>query len=95
MISHVCCCYFFCVVELILPYFLRFDKTPPHSIELTQIKLNICKIVSSTEYLRFSFGDFILMWRCFNTFRPKGSDCGIVNVNIPTSGAEIGGAFGK
>jgi len=23
-----------------------------------------------------------------------GSDCGIVNVNIPTSGAEIGGAFG-
>lgn len=32
-----------------------------------------------------------------NIFRwigPKGSDCGIVNVNIPTSGAEIGGAFG-
>lgn len=26
--------------------------------------------------------------------RPNGSDCGIVNVNIPTSGAEIGGAFG-
>lgn len=25
---------------------------------------------------------------------PKGSDCGIVNVNIGTSGAEIGGAFG-
>jgi aldehyde dehydrogenase family 7 protein A1 len=25
---------------------------------------------------------------------PQGSDCGIVNVNIPTSGAEIGGAFG-
>jgi len=25
---------------------------------------------------------------------PKGSDCGIINVNIPTSGAEIGGAFG-
>ncbi len=24
----------------------------------------------------------------------KGSDCGIVNINIPTSGAEIGGAFG-
>jgi aldehyde dehydrogenase family 7 protein A1 len=23
-----------------------------------------------------------------------GSDCGIVNVNIPTNGAEIGGAFG-
>lgn len=29
-----------------------------------------------------------------HTHRPKGSDCGIVNVNIPTSGAEIGGAFG-
>jgi aldehyde dehydrogenase family 7 protein A1 len=26
--------------------------------------------------------------------RPSGSDCGIVNVNIPTNGAEIGGAFG-
>jgi aldehyde dehydrogenase family 7 protein A1 len=25
---------------------------------------------------------------------PQGSDCGIVNVNIGTSGAEIGGAFG-
>jgi aldehyde dehydrogenase family 7 protein A1 len=32
-----------------------------------------------------------------NVFRwlgPKGSDCGIVNVNVSTSGAEIGGAFG-
>ena len=25
---------------------------------------------------------------------PAGSDCGIVNVNIPTNGAEIGVAFG-
>ncbi|KAH9635320.1 hypothetical protein HF086_017886 [Spodoptera exigua] len=25
---------------------------------------------------------------------PHGSDCGIVNVNIPTNGAEVGGAFG-
>ena len=25
---------------------------------------------------------------------PAGSDCGIANVNIGTSGAEIGGAFG-
>jgi aldehyde dehydrogenase family 7 protein A1 len=30
----------------------------------------------------------------FKWMGPKGSDCGIVNVNIPTSGAEIGGAFG-
>src|SRR5690606_7439355 len=25
---------------------------------------------------------------------PEGSDCGIANVNLGTSGAEIGGAFG-
>jgi acyl-CoA reductase-like NAD-dependent aldehyde dehydrogenase len=30
----------------------------------------------------------------FKWIGPNGSDCGIVNVNIPTSGAEIGGAFG-
>lgn len=30
----------------------------------------------------------------FKWIGSKGSDCGIVNVNIPTSGAEIGGAFG-
>lgn len=30
----------------------------------------------------------------FEWLGPRGSDCGIVNVNIPTNGAEIGGAFG-
>ncbi|KAG9353818.1 hypothetical protein JZ751_011942 [Albula glossodonta] len=35
------------------------------------------------------------MGRVFRWLGPKGSDCGIVNVNIPTSGAEIGGAFGE
>jgi hypothetical protein len=34
-------------------------------------------------------------WLCSSCDRPLGSDCGIVNVNIPTSGAEIGGAFGS
>lgn len=34
------------------------------------------------------------MGRLFNWIGPAGSDCGIINVNIPTSGAEIGGAFG-
>ena len=34
---------------------------------------------------------FVNLW----FHRPLGSDCGLVNVNIPTSGAEIGGAFGK
>lgn len=32
-----------------------------------------------------------------NVFRwigPHGSDCGLINVNVGTSGAEIGGAFG-
>ena len=31
----------------------------------------------------------------FKWLGPGGSDCGIVNINIPTSGAEIGGAFGE
>ncbi|XP_068343532.1 aldehyde dehydrogenase family 7 member A1-like [Pyrus communis] len=30
----------------------------------------------------------------FKWIGPHGSDCGIVNVNTPTNGAEIGGAFG-
>lgn len=34
------------------------------------------------------------MGNVFNWIGAKGSDCGIVNVNIGTSGAEIGGAFG-
>jgi len=34
------------------------------------------------------------MEHIFKWTGPLGSDCGIVNVNIPTSGAEIGGAFG-
>ncbi|KAB0370418.1 hypothetical protein FD755_018380 [Muntiacus reevesi] len=34
------------------------------------------------------------MGRIFHWLGPKGSDCDIVNVNIPTSGAETGGAYG-
>jgi aldehyde dehydrogenase (NAD+) len=34
------------------------------------------------------------MRRAEEFLSPKGSDCGIANVNIGTSGAEIGGAFG-
>lgn len=38
---------------------------------------------------------FTLNMRDAETFlSPEGSDCGIANVNIGTSGAEIGGAFG-
>ena len=29
-----------------------------------------------------------------NFLSARGSDCGIANINIATSGAEIGGAFG-
>ncbi|KAI8993502.1 Aldehyde/histidinol dehydrogenase [Pilobolus umbonatus] len=32
--------------------------------------------------------------KIFKWIGPSGSDCGIINVNIPTNGAEIGGAFG-
>ncbi|XP_071845151.1 alpha-aminoadipic semialdehyde dehydrogenase-like [Apostichopus japonicus] len=32
--------------------------------------------------------------KIFKWIGHKGSDCGIVNINIPTNGAEIGGAFG-
>ena len=32
--------------------------------------------------------------RIFKWIGAQGSDCGIINVNMPTSGAEIGGAFG-
>eukprot|EP00762_Andalucia_godoyi_P002795 ANDGO_04478.mRNA.1 Putative aldehyde dehydrogenase family 7 member A1 homolog len=34
------------------------------------------------------------MRNVFKWFGPNGSDCGIVNVNVPTNGAEIGLAFG-
>ncbi|KAG6532623.1 hypothetical protein ZIOFF_006473 [Zingiber officinale] len=30
----------------------------------------------------------------FKRIGPHGSDCGIINVNIPTNGVEVGGAFG-
>ena len=34
------------------------------------------------------------MQNVFQWMGPNGSDCGLVNVNVGTSGAEIGGAFG-
>ena len=34
------------------------------------------------------------MQNVFKWMGPNGSDCGLVNVNVGTSGAEIGGAFG-
>ena len=34
------------------------------------------------------------MQNLFKWTGPNGSDCGLVNFNVGTSGAEIGGAFG-
>ena len=34
------------------------------------------------------------MKKVFKWIGPLGSDCGLINVNVSTSGAEIGGAFG-
>ena len=34
------------------------------------------------------------MQNVFKWIGPSGSDCGLVNVNVGPSGAEIGGAFG-
>ena len=34
------------------------------------------------------------MKNVFKWIGPRGSDCGLINVNVGTSGAEIGGAFG-
>jgi len=42
-----------------------------------------------SSFIFTKWPDIIFKW-----LGPHGSDCGIVNVNIPTNGAEIGGAFG-
>lgn len=52
---------------------------------------NVQKIFSWIGYLNTTVQSCMVSYHC----RPKGSDCGIVNVNIPTNGAEIGGAFGE
>lgn len=47
-------------------------------------------ILSDREFIQLVYVIHKFLTHC----RPHGSDCGIVNVNIPTNGAEIGGAFG-
>jgi len=56
-----------------------------------------CQVIDCEDHLTNDL--YCIQWgvKLYYTLcicRPKGSDCGIVNVNIPTSGAEIGGAFG-
>ncbi|KAH9321688.1 hypothetical protein KI387_016327, partial [Taxus chinensis] len=71
--------------ELFAPvlYVLKF-QTLEEAIELNN---SVSQGLSSSIFTRSP--EAIFKW-----IGPCGSDCGIVNVNIPTNGAEIGGAFG-
>ena len=54
------------------------------------------KIFQWIRFISFSFFHNFLVSSILIFFKNSvnGSDCGIVNVNMPSSGAEIGGAFG-
>ncbi|KAI3407294.1 Aldedh domain-containing protein [Psidium guajava] len=71
--------------ELFAPvlYVMKF-RTLKEAIEINN---SVPQGLSSSMFTRRP--DVIFKW-----IGPQGSDCGIVNVNIPTNGAEIGGAFG-
>ncbi|KAJ4953788.1 hypothetical protein NE237_030620 [Protea cynaroides] len=71
--------------ELFAPvlYVLKF-QTLKEAIEMNN---SVPQGLSSSIFTRKP--EVIFKW-----IGPHGSDCGIVNVNIPTNGAEIGGAFG-
>ncbi|KAL9275631.1 Aldehyde dehydrogenase family 7 member B4-like protein [Drosera capensis] len=64
-------------------YVMKF-KTLEEAIEINN---SVPQGLSSSIFTRRP--EIIFKW-----IGPHGSDCGIVNVNIPTNGAEIGGAFG-
>lgn len=71
--------------ELFVPilYVMKFD-TLEEAIELNN---SVPQGLSSSIFTN----DTQTMWQWLG---PAGSDCGLVNVNCGTSGAEIGGAFG-
>ncbi|KAJ3677118.1 hypothetical protein LUZ60_002842 [Juncus effusus] len=71
--------------ELFAPvlYVLKFNSLK----EAIEINNSVPQGLSSSIFTRRP--EIIFKW-----IGPHGSDCGIVNVNIPTNGAEIGGAFG-
>ncbi len=54
-------------------------------------------LVDAVVRVHFSplFFSCLCLCACVSLSSPRGSDCGIVNVNVGTSGAEIGGAFGE
>ncbi|KAL8542293.1 hypothetical protein ACS0TY_003235 [Phlomoides rotata] len=64
--------------------FFFFCKTLKEAIE---INISVPQGLSSSIFTRRP--EIIFKW-----IGPQGSDCDIVNVNIPTNGAEICGAFG-
>ncbi|GKB98740.1 aldehyde dehydrogenase family 7 member B4 [Tanacetum coccineum] len=64
-------------------YVLKF-KTFEEAVEINN---SVPQGLSSSIFTRSP--ELIFKW-----IGPQGSDCGIVNANIPTNGAEIGGAFG-
>ncbi|XP_078444258.1 aldehyde dehydrogenase 7B4 [Wolffia australiana] len=66
-----------------LLYVMKFQTLK----EAIDINNNVPQGLSSSIFSRKP--EVIFQW-----IGPHGSDCGIVNVNIPTNGAEIGGAFG-
>ncbi|KAJ6696114.1 ALPHA-AMINOADIPIC SEMIALDEHYDE DEHYDROGENASE [Salix koriyanagi] len=71
--------------ELFAPvlYVMKFQNLQ----EAIEINNSVPQGLSSSIFTRKP--EVIFKW-----IGPQGSDCGIVNVNIPTNGAEIGGAFG-
>ncbi|EPS58225.1 hypothetical protein M569_16590 [Genlisea aurea] len=71
--------------ELFAPvlYVMKFQSLK----EAIEINNSVPQGLSSSIFTRRP--EIIFKW-----IGPQGSDCGIVNVNIPTNGAEIGGAFG-
>ena len=71
--------------ELFVPilYVLKFDTFE----QAVAINNEVPQGLSSSLYTRD-------MRSVFRWVGPSGSDCGLVNVNAGTSGAEIGGAFG-
>ncbi|KAK9281734.1 hypothetical protein L1049_004638 [Liquidambar formosana] len=71
--------------ELFAPvlYVMKFQTLK----EAIEINNSVPQGLSSSIFTRKP--EVIFQW-----IGPHGSDCGIVNVNIPTNGAEIGGAFG-
>ncbi|MBN3280530.1 AL7A1 dehydrogenase, partial [Polyodon spathula] len=64
-------------------YVLKFKTEEEAFARNNEVKQGLSSSIFTTD-----------MGKVFRWLGPKGSDCGIVNVNIPTSGAEIGGAFG-